>query len=128
MVTRVLGLGCRKGASPAAMRQLVETMLGGDKAISLIATIEGKEQEPAIAALAVALSVPMITFTAARLEQETPRLANPSEVVFRETGCHGVAESSALAAAGEGARLILEKQVFEGCTAALAAADDDAEH
>ena len=35
-------------------------------------------------------------FDSATLERETPRLANPSEVVFREVGSHGVAEAAAL--------------------------------
>ncbi len=35
--------------------------------------------------------------SAAELEAETPRLENPSDVVFAEVGCHGVAEAAALA-------------------------------
>ena len=45
------------------------------------------------------------TFSTARLLEETPRLANPSEIVFRETGCWGVAEGAALAAVVVGGRL-----------------------
>ena len=50
-------------------------------------------------ALAERLPVPARFVDAAALEAETPRLANPSAVVFREVGCHGVAEAAALAAA-----------------------------
>lgn len=109
------------------MLQLVERVLADERTITAIATIDGKQQEPAIVAAAARLSVPIFTFSAARLNEETPRLANPSEVVFRETGCHGVAEASALAAAGTHGHLLVEKQVFDGCTAALAFAPQTAE-
>ena len=48
-------------------------------------------------------------------------LATPSDTVFAEIGCHGVAEAAALAAAGPDARLIVEKQKTKFATAALAA-------
>ena len=44
--------------------------------------------------------MPARFFDAATLERETPRLRNPSDVVFAEVGCHGVAEGAAMAAAG----------------------------
>ena len=37
-------------------------------------------------------------FDAVTLEAQTPHLQNPSEIVFKEVGCHGVAEGAALAA------------------------------
>ena len=120
----VLGLGCRKGESADVLRQLVKSTLAkgevSDSALSVVATLDGKQLEPAIAMLSRSLGLTVVTFSAARLEEETPRLANPSDVVFRETGCHGVAEAAALAAAGEGAWLLVEKQVLDGCTAAIA--------
>ena len=65
-------------------------------------------------------AVPLVTFPAARLEAETPRLANPSDVVFAHTGCHGVAEAAALAQAGEGGRLVVEKTKSAHATVAIA--------
>src|SRR5258708_21735743 len=72
--------------------------------------------------LAERLGVPARFFTAAELETMAPHLANPSELVFRETGCHGVAEGAALAAAGAGAALILEKTKSKRCTMAVSRA------
>ena len=71
-------------------------------------------------AVARHFSVPLVTFPAARLEAETPRLANPSDIVFAHTGCHGVAEAAALAQAGAGGRLIVEKTKSAHATAAVA--------
>lgn len=120
----VIGLGCRRGASPVDMQTLLDrTLLEAGIAslrLTALATLTGKEDEPAIQALATLLDLPVTTFSAARLEEETPRLANPSDVVFRETGCHGVAEAAALALAGANGRLIVPKRMLNGCTLALA--------
>ncbi|MFB2606402.1 cobalamin biosynthesis protein, partial [Rhizobium phaseoli] len=61
-----------------------------------------------------------VFFNAARLEQETPRLKNPSAIVFARVGCHGVAESAALAAIGADAELVLGKIKSAHATAAIA--------
>jgi cobalt-precorrin 5A hydrolase/precorrin-3B C17-methyltransferase len=61
-------------------------------------------------------------FDAATLEAEAPRLANPSEKVFAEVGCHGVAEGAALALAGPEGRLLVPKRKSANATCALAVA------
>lgn len=120
----VLGLGCRKGAKSEDLLLLAGQVLamGGISAthLSAIATIESKATEPAILDVAAHYRVPLLVFSPERLEQETPRLANPSETVFRETGCHGVAEAAALAAAGNEAVLLVAKLKSGFGTAALA--------
>ena len=70
------------------------------------------------------LGLPVRLFDAAALERETPRLANPSDVVFQEVGCHGVAEAAALAMAGETASLIVPKRKSANATVAIARTDD----
>ena len=55
------------------------------------------------------LNVPARFFDAATLEGEAPRLATPSDLVFREVGCHGVSEGAALAAVGAHGTLIAPK-------------------
>ena len=65
---------------------------------------------------------PHAFFSAKELEAETPRLANPSEVVFVEVGCHGVAEAAALRAAGPNGALVIEKQKSANATVAIARA------
>ncbi|MDX1400501.1 MAG: precorrin-3B C(17)-methyltransferase, partial [Kiloniellales bacterium] len=56
---------------------------------------------------------------AERLEAERARLATPSELVFREVGCHGVAEGAALAAVGGDGELILPKRKSRRATCAI---------
>ncbi|SIQ16036.1 Cobalamin synthesis G C-terminus [Rhizobium sp. RU20A] len=124
----ILGLGCECGTSAAELIALAETLLAttsmvsssSSSSISAIATIDGRAGEPAMHAAAAHFGVPLLVFDAARLERETPRLATPSEVVFRLVGCHGVAESAALAAAGPGGDLVAAKRKSSRATAALA--------
>jgi cobalamin biosynthesis protein CbiG len=88
--------------------------------VALIATIDSKEASGLVADLGQRLGVSVRYFSAADLEAETPRLKNPSETVFRQLGCHGVAEAAALAAAGPTAELILPKIIGTRVTCAIA--------
>ena len=87
-----------------------------------IVSLDLKSDEPAVRALADAYRVPARFFDAATLEAESPRLATPSDVVFAEVGCHGVAEGAALAAAGPDGALIINKQKSARATCAVARA------
>ena len=84
-----------------------------------------KSNEPAVHALADELGRPARFFAAAALEAESPRLQTPSDIVFRETGCHGVCEGAALAAAGPGSQLIVAKTKSARATCAIARATGD---
>ncbi len=123
----VLGLGCARNADPAEMWELVSDQLDhagiAAEAIAAVASIDLKADEPAILQCAARLGVPVRFFDAARLERETPRLANPSDVVFAEVGCHGVSEGAALAGVGADGDLVVEKSKTANCTAAFAMAD-----
>lgn len=88
--------------------------------IAGIASIEAKSAAALVEGVGRHFALPVRYFGAARLEAETPRLANPSDIVFRALGCHGVAEAAALAAAGRDARLILPKTAGRGVTCAIA--------
>lgn len=118
-----LGIGCERLADEAEARRLVESALAdgniSQEAVACVTSIALKAAEPAILGVARRLGVPARFFDAARLEQETPRLKNPSDLVFRETGCHGVAEGAALAAAGADGELILPKRRSQRATCAL---------
>ena len=122
-----LGVGCDRAVDADELAALVAACLAeAGVAVSAVAglfTLERKMAEPALTLLAERLAVPARTFTAAELEAETPRIAHPSEAVFRAVGCHGVAEAAALAAAGSTGRLILEKRrsAHASCALALAA-------
>lgn len=124
--TLVLGMGCERHAKPEEAIALAEEALakGGfaKESLAAICSIDLKADESAIHAVAAHFRVPARFFTAARLEAEAPRLKNPSEVVFAEVGCHGVAEGAALAAVGAAGELVAEKIKSKGATAAIARA------
>jgi cobalt-precorrin 5A hydrolase len=119
-----LGLGCERGAPVDEVIALAEQALrdaGIDcRALAYIATLDVRLSEPAIVAAAGYFSVPLKVFPVAVLEAETPRLKTPSNVVFAITGCHGVAEAAALAAAGATGDLIVPKLKSAHATAAVA--------
>ena len=123
----MLGVGCERGVEAEELADLVKTNLAESglaaESIACIATIDLKEDETAILALAHQMSQPLRLFSAARLEQETPRLATPSETVYAAVGCHGVAEAAALAAAGGNAVLAIPKMTSRRATVAIARAD-----
>jgi cobalt-precorrin 5A hydrolase len=120
----ILGLGCERGALIADVAALAARALQhagiGHFDILELATIDTKTAEPAILAVAAQLDVSIRFFDAATLEMETPRLKNPSDLVFARVGCHGVAEAAALAAAGSESLLVLPKIKSAFATAAIA--------
>ena len=124
--TLALGIGCDRGAPPeeavALARQTLASAGLAPQSVACVVSIALKAGEPAVHAVASALGVLARFFPAERLEAETPRLANPSEVVFKETGCHGVAEGAALAAVGEMGRLLAPKRKTARVTCAIAEA------
>jgi len=123
-----LGLGCARNADPEELWEHVQGALHAadvaQGAVACVASIDLKGDEPAILSVAARLGVPLRLFTAQELEAEAGRLANPSDVVFAEVGCHGVAEGAALAAAGAEAELSVEKSKTANTTCALARAPD----
>jgi cobalt-precorrin 5A hydrolase/precorrin-3B C17-methyltransferase len=122
--TLALGMGCERGCDPAEAIALAEKALGESgyarQSLAAIVSLDLKADEAAIQAVAAHFGVPARFFDAAALERETPRLKNPSEVVFAEVGCHGVAEGAALAAAGSTGELVFPKIKSRGATAAIA--------
>lgn len=126
--TLALGLGCARGAGPADAIALAENTLRqlglARESLAGVFSIDLKADETAVHATAAHFGVPARFFNAERLEAETPRLANPSEVVFAEVGCHGVAEGAALAAVGADGALVVPKQKSATVTAALARAPE----
>ncbi|TXH35433.1 MAG: precorrin-3B C(17)-methyltransferase [Rhodospirillaceae bacterium] len=124
--TIVLGIGCERLAPVEEVGELARRCLAdagiSPLAVACIATIALKAAEPAIQALARELGVPVRVFSAVELEAQAPRLVNPSEIVFQETGCHGVAEGAALAGVGASGDLISPKQRSNRATCAIARA------
>ena len=118
-----IGVGCERGTEPAELVALVEATLAAEglapAAVAGIYSLDLKADEAAVHAAAARFDLAPDFFSAARLEQETPRLANPSDVVFAEVGCHGVAEGAALAA-GPAAELVVAKRKSDRATCAVA--------
>lgn len=119
-----LGVGCDRGCPPEELAALVRDGLEAEAlapgSIACVASIDLKMDEPAVLELAASLGVPARFFTAAELAEQAPRLKNPSDVVLKETGCPGVSEGAALAAAGPDAELVVPKLKTGRATMALA--------
>lgn len=124
-----LGVGTERGAEPDALRELAAAALAeaglSPSAVACVASLDLKAAEPAVHALAESLGVPARFFPAERLLAETDRLTARSESVFRATGCWGVAEGAALAAAGPEGRLLVPKRKGRRVTLAVALAPED---
>ncbi|AZE89077.1 cobalamin biosynthesis protein [Pseudomonas orientalis] len=127
-MTLVVGLGCQRGCDVQALLALVDSALaeaGIDRQrISALASIERKQAEPGLLALAQILNVPLLCFSAAHLSAYEDRLSHKSAVAFAHTQCHGVAESAALALveqlASAPARLLVTRRKSAQATFALA--------
>ncbi len=124
--TLALGLGCERGTPAKEVIDLAEQVLSNAglaaQSIGAIVSIDLKADEVALHAAGAHFDVPVRFYSAERLEQEADRLATPSDVVFAEVGCHGVAEGAALAATGADGALIIAKQKSKRATAAIARA------
>jgi cobalt-precorrin 5A hydrolase/precorrin-3B C17-methyltransferase len=118
-----LGVGCERGCDPEELIRLARDTLAeaglAEAAVAAVVSIDVKMDEPAVHELARVLGVPARFYDAATLEAETPRLATPSETVFREVGCHGVAEGAALAGVGADGELRVAKRKSRRATCAV---------
>lgn len=112
-----IGVGADNGCPPAMLQSLYQhamTALPQPVDIALVASINLKQQAPAMLSLAQKLSVPFSCFEASQLRQVEHLLSQKSAIVFRAVGCYGVAEAAALVGAssitGNPSELILPKQ------------------
>ncbi len=121
-----LGVGCERDTDPDELIALVDQTLAeaglASASVAVVTSLDVKMDEPAVHAVAAHLGAPLRFFDAPTLEAETPRLATPSDLVFRAVGCHGVAEGAALAAAGPAGALIVPKNRGNRATCAIARA------
>ena len=133
----VLGLGCRRGASPARVREMAEAALREAEVsfleLSAIASIDLKKDEPALHALAAQWRLPVMTFSAEELEC-VPGTYTDSEFVKKTAGVGNVCERAAVLALTEcfsgevpedtegfdDRSLLVRKQAENGVTAAVA--------
>lgn len=119
-----IGLGCRSGVTVEAVVALVRAALDRAEGTPLaLFTIAEKKSEPALSGAAVALGLPLVFVPRKDLEAAGDRTETRSERVVALFGVPSVAETAALAGAGEGARLVVPRMAAEGVTCAIATAD-----
>lgn len=129
-MTLVVGLGCQRGCEVHTLLALFDHALaeGGidRQRITALASIELKQDEPGLLALAECLQLPLQCFSAEQLAGYESRLSHKSAVAFTHTGCYGIAESAALALAEHladaPARLLITRKKNAQATFALACA------
>jgi cobalt-precorrin 5A hydrolase len=101
--TLAVGVGCDRGASAAAVWTAVAATLDAHglapASVRAVATIDLKQDEGGIVALAARLGCPLRLFPAEALDG-VAGIERPSEVVRRHVGTRGVSEPAALLAAG----------------------------
>ena len=130
-MTLVVGLGCQRGCEAHTLLELFDTALaeGGieRQCVTALASIDRKQDEPGLLALARLLNLPLQCFSADQLAMYEDRLSHKSALAFAHTGCFGIAESAALALAehlyGAPARLLIARKQNAQATFALACVD-----
>jgi len=110
----VVGVGCDKG-TPAGLAErglvaVFQRNLLSLKSVRALATIDKKQDEPALISLAERFGWPLTIYTAEELDQ-VAGIENPSDTVKRHVGTRGVAEPAALLCA-RAERLLVPKQVY----------------
>ena len=127
-LTHVLGMGCERGADFEELLKLAENTIAkaeiAPQTIAAICSLDVKADETAIHEVAAHFGVEARFFDAVQLEAQAARLKNPSEIVYDEVGCHGVAEGAALAAVGSEGSLVVEKNKSARATCAIGRAAD----
>ena len=126
----VAGVGCNRGCGLEPLLALFDQTLehhGLQRSdLHALASIDLKQDEAGLHALAAALGIPIAFYPAAILNQYGDRLSRKSEIVLRATGCYGVAEAAALAHAERlvshdfPAELLIAKQKNADATLAVA--------
>ncbi len=119
----VLGIGCNRNTPAEEIQLFAENALKSNGlnpgSVCGIATIPEKADEPGIRALAEKIGCPLIIVSHDQVLQ-AGNVPHPSSAVQELFGIPGVAEPCALAAAGKGAKLILEKVKSNSVTLAAA--------
>ena len=131
---RIAGIGCERNCPLEALYQLLDDTLPAyglnRQVLHAIASIERKRDEEGLLLLAEQLGISIDFYPASILQEYGERLTQRSDIVFRETGCYGVAEAAALAHAErlskQRAELIIPKHKNAQATLAVAQIYTDA--
>ena len=117
----VAGIGCRKGVSvDAVINALAHVEQVHGVKVDFIATAPIKADEPALLEAATHLNMALVVVAQADFEQAASRTLTRSETSLRHSGSPSLSEAAALAALGEGSRLIVQRMVMGDITVAIA--------
>ena len=128
-----IGVGCRKGCAGEHIAALVRHALArarqSEKAIDgtqalredVIFTSEAKHDEEGLVEAAAMLGMKLVCLPRAELAAAASRCVTRSPRVEALIGLPSLAEAAALAGAGKGARLVLQRISEGGASCALAA-------
>jgi cobalt-precorrin 5A hydrolase len=120
----VAGVGSRKGVSAAEVIAAVEMALRENNvernALTMLATAAMKRDEAGIIAASGAMGLPLILVDDEAIAGMAPLTKTRSEASLSAAGSPSVSEASALAAAGEGARLAGPRTAVGRVTCAIA--------
>lgn len=105
---RVAGFGFRAAATEASLADAL-ARAGGPDGLTALAAPADKAAAPGLAALAARLALPVCPVTADALHRPATPTRSAQSLAHRGTG--SVAEAAALAACGEGARLLTPRRV-----------------
>ncbi|MFZ4809166.1 MAG: cobalamin biosynthesis protein [Hyphomicrobiaceae bacterium] len=123
----VAGIGCRTGAAAEDILAAVQDALAkaGDVRLAALATLADKCGETGLVSAARRLGVPLIAVALADMQAVADRAVTRSARVADLKGVPSVAETAALAAAGDGARLIVARIIAGAATCAIATGGGD---
>ena len=121
---KVAGLGFRRDASVASLRDALDAA-GGSDGLAAIATVSDKADAAALKALAQELGLPVRGISPGILAEI--QTATQSEIIKARFGTGSVAQAAAIAAAGRGARLISVRAASQDRMAVAAIAEGDGE-
>jgi cobalamin biosynthesis protein CbiG len=124
-VMNVAGIGCRRGVASGEVEAAIAAALAstGHPRLDALATGEAKRQEPAIAAAAFRLGLPLLHPAMPDMADAAPGTLTRSARVEVLFGIPSLAEAAALAAAGPGARLLGPRLAVGRVTCAIAVAE-----
>ena len=118
------GIGSRKGVSEQQVLDAIRTALAKHQldlsSLGGLATASLKRDEIAIQSAARQLGLPLIIIGDAELARAGTDTPSRSELSLALTGVASVSEAAALAAVGEGARLLGPRLLLDSVSCALA--------
>ena len=118
----VAGIGCNRNTSCSEIKELLEAVLDSHRlaiaSLTRMASVNLKNDEPGLIALADDLDLPLVFYTTDELEQ-VQGIQTPSTMVKKHIGVQSVCEAAAILASEKG-QLIVPKHKTPNVTVAIA--------